>query len=214
MNAVRTFVTAVLAVTTLAGVASAQVESDPLVIDSITAVVNDDIILARELEARVALLVKAGAGSTTDETVQKIALDALIEEALVAQAARTVGLKVTEEEVTAAISQIMQTNGINDEQLGVALAEQGYTLATYRQSIHGELVRYRMIVYVVQPSIQITDQHVKEAYEHVKLTQGDGVGSLEDLKGPIRDQLYQEATINGTQQWLDQLRRESYIDLR
>ena len=214
MNAPRLLGAAVLIASAALSTAAAQVESDPIVIEGIAAVVNDSIILSRELDARVALLVTAGAGKAGDDSVRKLALDALIEDMLVGQAARAVGLTVTDEEVTAAIAQIMQANGINEEQLRVALAEQGFTPAAYRNSIRDELIRYRMISYVVRPAIQITDQHVKEAYEHLRITKGDGIAPLADLQETIRSQLYEEATINGTQQWLDQLRREAYIQVR
>lgn len=212
MNAPRLAVAAAV-VAVSAGTAAAQVESDPVLIDRIAAVVNDGIVLQREVDARVALLVTAQVGEDDDATA-KLALDALVEEELVGQAARAVGLTITDEEVSTAISQIMAANNINDDQLKVALAAQGYTMASYRESIRRELIRFRMVAYVVQPAVQITDQHVKEAYDHLKSINGEAVGKFEDVKDAIYNQLYQEATSNGTQQWLDQLRHEAFIELR
>jgi peptidyl-prolyl cis-trans isomerase SurA len=212
MNAPR-LAAATLIVALCPGAAAAQVESDPVLVDSIAAVVNNAIVLNREVDARVALYVAAGIGMPDDKT-RKTALDSLIEEELIGQAAFVVGLSIADGDVTNAITQIMQANGISDDQLLVALGEQGYTMASYRESIRRELVRYRMVAYVVQPAVQISDQHVKEAYDHLKGLEGDKIGEFADVEDAIRNQLYEEATTNGTQQWLDQLRHEAYIELR
>jgi parvulin-like peptidyl-prolyl isomerase len=135
-------------------------------------VVNGSVILESELEARLVPLV-AGLDSIDDARererrqgkLRTQMLDDMISEELVVQAARDAKLEVEPKEVTAALDEIKQQNNLDDAQLAAALAQQGYTVQTYRKEVERQLLHLRAVNMLVRPRVTVTDEDVRARYD-------------------------------------------------
>lgn len=158
--------------TPAAPVGAAKPARKALVLDRVAAVVNGSVILESELDARLVPLV-AGLDSIDDERerqrrqgkLRTQMLDDMISEELVVQAARESKLEVEPKEVTAALDEIKQQNNLDDTQLAAALAQQGYTVQTYRKEVERQLLHLRAVNMLVRPRVTVTDEDVRARYD-------------------------------------------------
>lgn len=152
--------------------AAAETKRKALVLDRVAAVVNGAVILESELEARLQPLL-AGLDSISDprERERREAklrtqmLDDMISEELVVQAAREAKLAVEAKEVTAALEEIKQQNGLDNAQLEAALAQQGFTVQTYRKEVERQLLHLRAVNMLVRPRVNVTEEDVRARYD-------------------------------------------------
>lgn len=142
------------------------------VVERIAAVVDDDVILASEVEERAAPFLQQVAGITDQaqraaraEAVRREVLDRLIDDQLIFAKAREMKLTVTSEEIDKSIEGIKQDNNLSDEQLLQALTAQGMTMATYRQDVKKQVLRYRVLSIAVGSKISISDRDLQDYYD-------------------------------------------------
>ncbi|MDX2024353.1 MAG: peptidylprolyl isomerase [Deltaproteobacteria bacterium] len=142
------------------------------VVERIAAVVDDEVILASEVEERAAPAM-AQIASITDqaqraaraEAVRREILDRLIDDQLIFGKAKELKLTVSSEEVDKSIEGIKRDHNLTDEQLRQALTQQGMSMATYRQDVKKQVLRYRVLNMAVGSKIAISDHDVQEYYE-------------------------------------------------
>jgi peptidyl-prolyl cis-trans isomerase SurA len=181
----------------------------PLV-DRIAAVIEDEIITVRELEA-IAKPQLAAAEST--DLVQQAAqrrkimaavLDAEIGERMLQREIRRDHdrLAVSDKEVDKAIDEVARTNHVDRTQLQQALFAQGMSLAQYRSKMRDQLERTRLVQFRVQGRVQIKDidvmrrcreQQRLEAREPTVCAQHILISLAEDAAEPVVQQAKQRA---------------------
>lgn len=144
-------------------------------LEGIAAIINDSIILQSELEARlVPLRAEAEQIADPDERKRRIAklagqaLDEMVNEELIVQAARTAKIDVEGSEVQAAVDEIKQQNKLDDAGLEQALAAQGYTLAAYKADLRRQVLRFRAVNQLIGPKVQVTDEDVRARYDQLQ----------------------------------------------
>lgn len=99
----------------------------------------------------------------------KIALDALIDEAIIQHAAEALHLTVGEAEVDAAVAEIQKQNGLDAAGLDKALAQQHFTRAQYRQEIVRQLQARQLYQLQLAPHIAVSEDEIKAAFAELKL---------------------------------------------
>lgn len=145
-----------------------------LVVERVVAVVNDAIILASELEARMTP-VRGEAMQIADpkERERRLAklstqvLDEMINEELIVQAAEAAKIDVEASEVQAALDEIKQNNNLDEAGLAQALAAQGYTMSNYKHDVRRQLLRLRAQNQLVAPKVQVTEEDVRAKYDEM-----------------------------------------------
>nr|WP_320114587.1 SurA N-terminal domain-containing protein [uncultured Desulfuromonas sp.] len=153
-------------------------------LNKIAAVVNDEIITTRQLEQRLA---QKGERSATD-TQKRQELDSMINERLMEQRCREIGIEVTPDDIEAAVNDVQQQNNITREQLEQALIAQGLTMAVYREQLRGQILRYKLMGYEVKSKVDITRQEVRNYYqEHLDQYRQDPRVRLSRLTFPLGD---------------------------
>ena len=156
---------AVLAMTALsAQVATAQQQ----LLDRIVAIVEDDIILASEVEARYQAVKQAaeagGKKLPSEDQVRRDLLDVLIVESIQFQMARRAGVRVSDAQLNSQLARIAAQNKLTLEQFQQILEEQGqYQQA--REQIGREILLQQVQQGNVSPRIQITDQEIDNYLE-------------------------------------------------
>jgi parvulin-like peptidyl-prolyl isomerase len=120
--------------------------------------------------------VLADAQSITDpkeraRRIQKLTtqmLDEIVNEELIVQAAEEAKIEIEPSEVNAAMDEIKKQNNLDDAALAKALAEQGYTLSTYKQDLRRQLLRLRAVNQLVRPRVNVTDDDVRARYDQMQ----------------------------------------------
>ena len=150
-------------------------QKDTIVVDRIVAVVNNSVILNSELMMRVVPM----AGQLQNITnlrererrgakLQGAALEDMVNEELIHQAALASKLQVSAKEVQNAVEEIKRQNKLDDTQLSEALRMQGLSLAAYRSDVRKQILRMRAINMLVRPRVSVTDDDVKALYSEME----------------------------------------------
>ena len=145
----------------LSGAAHAAVQ--PL--DSVVAIVDNDVIMKSQMDQRVhevqQTIAKRGGGTPPAEALQSQVLDRLILENLQLQIGERSGIRITDEELNQAIATIAQRNNMSLEQFRAALAHDGVSYNDAREQVRREMIISRVRQRRVAERIQVSEQEVK-----------------------------------------------------
>ena len=152
------------------------------VIDRIVAVVNEDIILLSELNARMAPFVQRIRQQGYDEAkehqlryqVREDMLNRLVDEKLTDQEIARNGIRIEATEIDNAIERIKAANQFTEEDLRRFLEGQSMTMEAYRDKIKEQILRARLVNYEVKSKIVITEEEIRAYYNsHPELYGGE-----------------------------------------
>jgi peptidyl-prolyl cis-trans isomerase SurA len=136
----------------------------PLVLDRIVAVVNEEAITALELEERARFAVKqlAQQGTTPPpkNVIERQLLDRMIADRVQLQLAKETGLRVEDTELERAIGRIAEQNHISVETLRKTLESDGVPYAKFREDIRNEIVMTRLREREVDNKIVVTESEI------------------------------------------------------
>jgi peptidyl-prolyl cis-trans isomerase SurA len=143
---------------------AAQRTRQPIVIDRIVAVVNDEAITARELEDRANFamqqLQKQGTAPPPRPVIERQLLERLIGDRVQIQFARESGLKVDDGELDRAIQRIAEQNKISVQGLRQTLERDGVPYSKFREDIRNEIIMSRLREREVDNKIVITESEI------------------------------------------------------
>ncbi|OPY07669.1 MAG: Chaperone SurA precursor [Syntrophaceae bacterium PtaB.Bin038] len=144
------------------------------IVDRIVAVVNDDVITLYELESTVEVILKRYEHNIRPEDRDRVAADArkaivgrMINDLLLRQEARRLGITVREEEVTNTIQESLRKRNMSMDDLQQALAREGSTFDKYRDSTRNDLIRMRIMQREIRQRVSVTPEEIGAYYrEH------------------------------------------------
>ncbi len=142
--------------------ASFTTQAAPQLIDQVVAVVDDDIIMASELDARMQLLRQQSAGQAMPDnaTLRDQVLERMILESIQLQMADRGGIRITDAQLNDALGRIAAQNNMNLAQFRQTMEAEGVSFAQARDQIANEMRISRVQRFQVGERIQITDQDV------------------------------------------------------
>lgn len=136
-------------------------------IDRIVAVVDEDVILQSELDRAVRNITTQYAGRDVQlpppDVLRRQVLERLVLTKLQVLRAESSGIRVTDEEVDAAIGRIAAQNQISLDQLRQQLARDGQNFGEFRNSIREELLMQRLRQSFGQSRISVSEAEVDAA---------------------------------------------------
>jgi peptidyl-prolyl cis-trans isomerase SurA len=152
----------------LAGSASAQAPArafrDPVPIDRIVAVVNDEVITLTELRGRletvVAQLHRQGTPLPPREVLEQQMLERMVMEKVQIQHARDIGIRVDDAQLDQAIQRIAANNNLTMAQFRQALERDGVRFDKFREDIRDEMTIVRMREREVDSRIAISEGEI------------------------------------------------------
>lgn len=152
---------ALLAITATAAHAQTRdLTTSGVLLDRIAAVVNDGVVLTSELDEQIVAisqrLQEQKLELPPENVLRQQVLERLVLQELQMQRAARAGLKVPDEALNDALTQIAQRNNIPLSQLPEALAAQGIDYPAYRESMRREL------------TIRLLQQ--RDVYQHIAVT--------------------------------------------
>lgn len=142
--------------------------ADVQILDEIVAIVDDNVILRSELDARMQQVRANIAQSGQDipeERIRREVMDMMILENIQMQMAERVGLRISDEQLSAAMARIAAQNNMSLEQFREALNESGTSYTAAREQIRREMVLQQVQRGNVNQRIQITDQEIANYLE-------------------------------------------------
>src|SRR5579863_4154527 len=151
-----------------------DISTDGLLLDRVVALVNDGVVLESELDAQVreitARLAAQNVNLPTGDVMRQQVLDRLVLEEIQAQHADRAGIKVSDEQVNAAMDDIARREGVTLEQLPAKLAADGVDYSEYRTELRREIARQMLRSRDVVQRISITPHELDQYLEHEKKT--------------------------------------------
>ncbi|MDZ4184767.1 MAG: peptidyl-prolyl cis-trans isomerase [Desulfuromonadales bacterium] len=129
-------------------------------LNRVVAVINNDAVTSLQLDK--ALAAAAPESAAIDERRQ--VLERLIEESLMRQRAEEIGLSVSDEEVEAAVQDVLRQNRLTKEQLDVALTQQGIAPDDYRLGLRRQILRFKLVGREVQSLIEVSNREIQDYY--------------------------------------------------
>jgi len=138
--------------------------ADLQTLDRVVAIVDDDIILATELQERLAMvsegLERRGVTAPTEEVLYRETLDRLIMESIQLQLANRYGVRIPDAQLDDAMGRMAASNGLNLEQFRSAIEAQGQSYVAMREEIRREMMIQRVQQGNVNRNIQISQQEI------------------------------------------------------
>lgn len=140
-------------------------------VDRVAAVIDADVITQSEVEARAAPELARlrpdpdpAKRSEKRQEILKRALEGLIGEKLMEAQIRELNIEVTDSEIELGMEDVKKQNNISSEQFEALLAQEGYTMATYRAFMRKHLARMKLVNLKVRSKVKIADEDLKAEY--------------------------------------------------
>ncbi|QBF28812.1 molecular chaperone SurA [Pseudomonas tructae] len=144
---------------------SGAAHAAPQPLDSVVAIVDNDVVMKSQLDSRVhevqQTIAKRGGGAPPAGALEQQVLERLIVENLQLQIGDRSGIRITDEELNQAIGTIAQRNGMSLEQFRAALARDGLSYDDAREQVRREMIISRVRQRRVAERIQVSEQEVK-----------------------------------------------------
>jgi len=142
------------------------------IVDRVIAVVNDDVITQYELDSTVELILKKHEQSIRPEDRERITaearkaiLDRMIEDLLLRQEARRLGITVRDEELNASIQETLSRRNLSMDTLQEALIKDGTNYDKYREATRSEMIKTRILQREIRPRVTVTNEEIGEFYQ-------------------------------------------------
>jgi parvulin-like peptidyl-prolyl isomerase len=147
---------------------------------------------------------------TFDQT--QMAIDALIDNALVENTAHRLHIDVSDSELAQAEAMIKQQNNLDDAALDKALADQHFTRAQYRRELARQIRMQKTFNTDAAPvHPQITDAEVQKRYDEIKKA-NPSVPAFDTVKETVREQMLNEKAGAAQTAWLAKLRATAHVE--
>ncbi|ANR78736.1 MULTISPECIES: peptidylprolyl isomerase SurA [Kosakonia] len=143
----------------------------PQVVDKVAAVVNNGVVLESDVDGLMQS-VKANAGQAgqqlpDDATLRHQILERLIMDQIILQMGTKMGVKVTDEQLDAAIADIAKQNNMTMDQMRSRLAYDGVNFSTYRNQIRKEMIISEVRNSEVRRRVTVLPQEVEALAQQV-----------------------------------------------
>jgi peptidyl-prolyl cis-trans isomerase SurA len=139
--------------------------AEPVALDGVAAIVNDDVVLDSELNQRTELIVEQlrarGQRIPPANILNTQVMDRLVLDNLLLQLADQQGIRVTDNQLNEAIQSIAARNGLTVQQFRQALIAEGRDYVSAREQIRREMLINQVQQSNVSRRIRVSDQEVQ-----------------------------------------------------
>ncbi|HXX31650.1 MAG TPA: peptidylprolyl isomerase [Myxococcaceae bacterium] len=148
-------------------------------VDRVAAVVNNEIITLSAVQKRAAFEFQKLDAEVTPQDRQKKreeitrkTLDAIIDEYVLDQELKEAKIVIDDKQVEMSVQEVMKRYNFNSEQLSQAVANEGLTMADYREQMRKQLARYQLLREKVQKKIKVSEADIRSEYDRMARTEG------------------------------------------
>ena len=148
---------------------AAPATAETQMLDSVVAIVEDDVIMSSELRERLDVLSANLRAQNRElppqEELVRSTLDRLILESIQLQMGGRAGVRISDAQLNSALNRIAAQQRMNLDQMRQALEQQGKSYQQMREDVRRELILQRVQGGNVNQRIQISDQEVDNFLE-------------------------------------------------
>lgn len=141
-----------------------QAQAEQIKLDEVVAIVNEEVILASEIEALTSSVTKrateAGQTLPAPDVLAQQALDKLIIDSLQLQMAKKMGMRVSDAQLEDTIRNIAKGSGQTVDQLRQTLIAEGGSFSDYKEEVRTQLLTNEVQRMQMRRRITISDQDV------------------------------------------------------
>lgn len=151
------------------------VRAQEVEVESIKAIVNDQVISEYDVDQRLALILAAAGGDITPEQrelLRRQSLQNLVDEKLQLQEAAEFDLVISDEEVEQTIGAIGQQYGMSPDQFRTYLERAGASVDSLRQQVRAELAWTRLVRGRLNPQVAVSDDEVQNILNRLQQNAG------------------------------------------
>lgn len=167
--------------------------ADAAIVEGIAAVVNNEVITYSEINEAVESYADNLPKNISPEQkeavlkqARKVLLNKMVENALITQEAKRVGITVKDEEITAHIMDMLNSRNISLEQFKQGLAKEGMTYERYRKDLRDHLMKLKLSSREVRSKITITEEEIGEYYaKHRQVYEGKEAVKIRQILFPV-----------------------------
>ena len=146
-----------------------EIQSQGQLLDRVAAVVNDGVVLESEVDDQLSAIKEKMRGQGQQMPPDAVMRQQIVERLIVQEAefqhADHAGLKISDETLNNAMTEVAQRNGITLQQLPQALAAQGLEYAGYRESLRRDLTLRLLQERDVEARIVVTPREIDQYLE-------------------------------------------------
>ncbi len=143
-----------------------------VLLDRVVAIVNDGLVTESELTEQTTMITERMREQKQTpppaDVVRKQVLDRLVVQEIQLQRASRIGLKISDEQLNAALGEMAQRNGLALAQLPAALAQQGIDYPSYRDNLRKEITLQTLRQREVLARINVTPRELEQFIERLK----------------------------------------------
>jgi len=151
-------------------------------LDSIVAVVNNDVIVRSELKHEIGLTIpqlqQGGAQLPPRNLLEKQVLERMILKRLQVQEAEKLGIKIDDAALSQAMTNIAARNGMTLEDLSSTLEAGGIRFEDFREDTRMQMLTARLQAQAVMKNIVVTDQEIERFLQR----EGDSLIERTDVR--------------------------------
>lgn len=158
--------------------------------ESIVAVINQDVVTASDVKARMNLIaISSGLkpSKALDEKLRPQVVDMLIDEQLRSQEAARLGLEIDEKEIDEGFATVARQNNITPDVFKQALQQRGINIKTMRDQIKAQLAWTKVIQKRIRPRIEVTDADIDSELARLKEKIGKDQFKVAEIYLPVSD---------------------------
>lgn len=162
------------------GPAPASASRTPITVDRIVAVVNNEVVTARELDARAALLQaqlqRRNVQLPPREVFERQVLERMIVDRAQMQLARESGIRIDDQTIDRTIARIAEQGGMTVTQLRDRAERDGVPFSRFREDIREEIVQTRLREREVDAKVQVSEAEI-DSFLAEQAAAGSGAGA-------------------------------------
>ncbi len=151
---------------------SSQVIAKEVLLDRVTAIVNDGVILESEVQELIKTVKsraeKQSQSLPSDKALRTQAMEKLISDSLILQIGERMGVQVSDAQLDQTITNMAKQNNMTLEQLRESLVQDGIDYEKYRENVRTELITSEVRRAAVGRRIYISPQEVKNLLDLMK----------------------------------------------
>ncbi|SNC63733.1 peptidyl-prolyl cis-trans isomerase SurA [Marinobacter sp. es.048] len=161
----------------LAVLAPLSVQAERKLLDQVVAIVDEDVILQTELEARISTITSRlsaqGTALPPRQVLEERVLDQLITESIQMQMADRAGMRISDNELNETMANIADRNGMSLAQFENQLEAEGVSYNQAREQIRKEMLTSRVQQRQVGNRVRVTDREVENYLESLEARGGN-----------------------------------------
>lgn len=171
----NTFLKRLLSSLLLLAAAAIHAETEPL--NRIVAVVNDDVVLESELEAKLGIVREQLRAQNTDlppdDVLRQQVLERVIVDKLQLQLAAANNIQIDDETLASNLRNIAEQNGMSMDQFRATLENEGQDFAAFREEIRNQILIARLHQQMVGNRINVSEQEIDNQIANAKTSGSD-----------------------------------------